>query len=300
MLPQILQAPEYGTPVAALSIDGLGICCFNPYRQWEVAFLRYGHEFLVTVRKINQSGRILDQSPATRVNDLSLVEILVDDGSEAHFDDFPKGFFKAAPGFSRSDDESYDFRWAIDVAGSEVRHGSFLGFVESSQRASVTIVTVPNALFYTKRVTQESVIFAPTPSPAENGLVLGRTNEVIGAAIYASSAAEGGQILIRYAESGHAVLANFPMPYEEGIIYDISLTNMDQRGTKLDGSRALSGAYTHGDFDRFYDVINVSGPKQQIFAPPKSILRTDDGDCHTVGGGFTGDDLPSLMPLIEP
>src|SRR5436190_13809363 len=106
MLPRILQPPQYGTPVADLIIDGLALCCFNrDQKKWEIAFLRDGHAFEVMVKKLDRSGKITDQGGPRLVKNSRLIEILVSNGSAAHFGDFPRGFFKTSPPFSRSDDE---------------------------------------------------------------------------------------------------------------------------------------------------------------------------------------------------
>ena len=323
MLPQVLKTADFGTAVAALTIDGLGVCCFNPdSAEWEIAFPRMaGHRFIVKVKQVDQLGRIVRESEPTDVLDIRQIQIQVDNGSQAHLDRFPEGFYKAKPEFSRrEDDESYDYRWVIDIAGYEVPHGPCQG-LKTGQK--VTIVTIPSALFYTKRVTTEAVVLAgATTNPEKDGMALGRMNEQIGAAIYTvkangNGAGNGnGALEIKDKATGDAILTDFPMPLQPGLMYEVFLVNMDEEGVQDLGPapegdpealgvvpppaalETFSEFYVPGDFHRLYDVIKVTGTPHQIFAPPKSLLRARDGDCHAVGLGHDGGNIHTLMGLI--
>ena len=301
MLPQILQPSEYGTPVAAFSIDGLGICHFNRNsKAWEIAFLRDGHQLAVKVKEVDRDGKIIrDVTPnPIPINATSKhIRFFVNNASVAHFADFPQGQFRAAPAFSRSGDESFDFRWVVDFVGREVPNGDFRRFENSG--VGLTIATIEKALFYTKRVTSDSVIVAPNAStdPEHDGRLLGRTNEVVGAAVYA---AQPGTIHLEYAATASTPASEIlTLPYVAGHLYEISLTNVDEN--KYEPVRALVGNYVKGDFQNFYKIIGVTGPNTYaIFAPPRSSLRSVDGDCHLggLGGDCGGGD--SLLPLIGP
>ena len=306
MLPHVLQPRNYGAPVAALTIDGLVISSFNQEsRNWESAFLRGAHNFLIHVKEVDLlTGEIVRESAPTPVRETDLIKFVVNGGSERHFQDFSQGYFKTKPEFIRlQEDDSYDYRWVVDVT-SEIPHGEFVDLKRPADDR-VTIVTVPNALFYTKRVTQDSVVFTlegsdPTVASDPNRFVLGRTNELIGAVLYAE--APGG-IEINYVDTGEPVV-DFPMPYDAGFFYDISMMNMDLGGENGEGEHAGAGAYVEGDFNQVYKLFDFSTEhKFQIFAPipPDSLEdnRTLDGDCHGTGSGGGGGLAPhSLLGLI--
>ncbi len=53
MLPKILRPARYNTPIAALTLDGLGITSFQRSAQeWQVAFIRKGHKLRIDVTKV--------------------------------------------------------------------------------------------------------------------------------------------------------------------------------------------------------------------------------------------------------
>lgn len=303
MLPQILQPPQYGTAVAALSIDGLGICCFNRRDKiWEIAFLREEkHQLMLGIKEVDRAGKIIkDVGTFGPLGPSKLIQFSVDNFSDVHLNDFPQGFFRAAPGFSRDGDENYDFRWIVDFVE---KNG---GFKKLKKPAFVvTIVRIPNALFYTKRVTTDSVLIAPDDStdPEKDGTVLGRTNEVVGAALYAKPISTGQKFIhIQHAQDTTTTPEPLvdPLPQVPGHLYEISLTNLDT--TKARADRAFVGKnYVKGDFQKFYEIMDcVNSTKLAIFAPPRGGIRSVDGDCHVggAGGGGTGPD--SLMDLITP
>ncbi|HVG33314.1 MAG TPA: hypothetical protein VM911_09545 [Pyrinomonadaceae bacterium] len=303
MLPPVLRPAKYNTPVAAFTIDGLGACWFNRHttpREWEIAFLRdEGHIFTIGVTEMDQQGRIVQTFPDTSVDLSKHLRFTVANSSDAHLsrNEFPDGFFKAAPDFSRTGDDSYDFRWVIDFLGKEVPHGPLVKLLKKLERPGgldVTIVSIPNALFYTKSVTEGSVILAEQPKPSQDGFVLGRTNQTVGAGIYATTPGDIGLVN----ENGDRVLP-FPLPYVKGHSYEISLLNMD-KVNKLDAKwRTEEDDYVLGDLHRYYDIMEVRGPKYQLFAP--RVPRAIDGDCHVVGMGHNSESIPNfdLMTLIQ-
>jgi hypothetical protein len=233
-------------------------------------------------------GRIVEESDATLLQNQKLIEFEISHGSDEHYEKFQDGFYKARSDFSRHGPDSYDFRWVIDILGHEVPHGVFKAF---NHAAPVTMVVVPHSLFYTKRVTADSLILAPCgKKPEEDGFVLGRTNEAIGAAIY-SSKPEGG---IKIKGDKTSVLKHVDMSFDRRYTHEIMLVNMDEE--KINGSRReVSKIYGPGDFNRYYDVLEVTGTKQQIFSPRRDRFRNEDGDCAP---GFVSN-IDSLMPLTS-
>ncbi len=300
MIPQCLQPPEYRTPVAALTIDGLGLCCFGKNyspKKWQVAFLRdSGHELEIKIRQVNRQGRVIKYFDRVVVpRNKHLIRFYVAGGSDAHYDDFGHGYYKTQTTFSRDGDNSYDFRWALDFVSTEVPHGNFVKLIKKSDhpgRVDVTIVSIPNALFYTKSVTDDSVVVAADPNGPSQGTVLGRTNAEVGAVIYSATP---GEIQLKY-DDGTPVLTH-PLPYVPDHLYEISLTNMDSAKLGTYKERILPDNYVTGDFHYYYEVIEMSGPKHKLFAPRRPVYhRAIDGDCH-IGRVSLAD---GLMDLITP
>lgn len=304
MLPESLQAGTFGTPVAALNIDGLLICCFNHgsgYKGWEVAFVRDGgHSLNLKVRIIDLRGKVLAERVQPLPCGLDFAELKVDNGSDSHYSHFPDGFFNRPSSFSRRGDDSYYLRWAIDFVGSEIPHGRFLNLVrKADQPAPVTIVRIPNSLFYTERVTHDSVIMTPQGSDENDAraFALGRSNEEIGGAVYSTRPGKIGLV----DKAGNLVLGtdHNPIlndPHTQGQIYEISLMNMDVHKTSGKRLKTLSGAYVHGDFHYYYNYIKVSGDHYDLLAPSRVGPRAKDGDCH---GVMVSSAVDTLIPLIE-
>jgi hypothetical protein len=305
MLPQVLQKDEYGTPVAALSLDGLLVTCFNrDSKNWEIALIRGGHELELVARSVNlKTGEIVAQSAFGPIReDAKLIQFKVTRGSENHLKEFERGyfFFKDKPRFDRTkEDDSIDYRWVVD-AMTDIPHGNFVE-VKKPKDEVITLVTVPNALFYTKRVTQDTVFFAPDGSDPANDpakFIFGRMNELIGAALYAS---DPHDIEITYADTGEPVFPDFPMPFKDGFFYDISLMNRDPQGGGATHA-SVGAAYSEGDFLEMYELFKFDTDKKfQVFAPlaVDDNANSDEVDCHGTDVGSKGGTAPnSLMSLI--
>src|SRR5437763_17170812 len=117
MLPHVLQPGDYGTPVAALTIDGLALSSFNEEQsKWEIVFLRgVRHNFLMLAKKVNLlTGEIVDESAPVSVLQKKLVEFVVNGGSNRHLGNFAQVYFKTKPEFiGLQVDDSYDYRWMV-------------------------------------------------------------------------------------------------------------------------------------------------------------------------------------------
>ncbi|HEV2915915.1 MAG TPA: hypothetical protein VGX92_21720 [Pyrinomonadaceae bacterium] len=312
MLTEVLRPARYNTPVAALTLDGLGICHFNPdSKEWQVAFLRKGHRLAIGVKQVSLEGRIIRSfTPIEVDSSVERLRLTVDNPSEVHLgaDEFPDGFFKAQPNFTIEDrktkDDSYDYRWVVDLI-NEVPH-QFNRLLRKSERPredQVTILSIPNALFYTQRVTADSVLLAPEPKGPDDpeSFVFGRTNELIGAALYSTQQSAGVTLVNEATNEPPPGLPE--MPAGAGRLHEISIFNLDGRaGGKLGPRpRDLIGNYVPGDLDLYYTVIDAA-PRHQLFAPPRSGPRAIDGDCHLGGSGHSSSgSLPNfdLMTLIQ-
>jgi hypothetical protein len=300
MIPQpVLSAiPSSLYPVAYLTIDGLGVCSFNRELVWEVAFIRPGHDFRVEVSQEEitgpGTGRVISNGTHYVPEERERLELVVENGSQAHYDIYPKGAFTLDGAFSRESANSNDFRWVIDFVGREleVRHGRFVRLKRKNElgRVPVTVATIPNSLFYTDSVSRDAVILAPddgTDPNAGGGTVLGRTSEQIGAVILANPP---GTLRLIGADG------DIELPYSRGHVYQISLTNMDDRKLRERQAGVQNITYVRGDFSHYYDIIEVNGQHYELWAPVRSNeART--GDCHAVTAGDPP--VTRLMPLIE-
>lgn len=284
---------DYGILVAKVTIDGLGICCFNTAnKRWEVAFMQGEHEASVQVKKLGADGsETTVLAPTTFKKEI--LDVSMANGSEAHYHSYPDGYF-FTESFSRK--EAHDFRWVIDFVGGEIPHGQFLSLKKPN--SPVTIVRIPNALFFTQQLTPYPVKLVPIGSPSKEGFELGCVNEAIGAEIFAYA---GGAITLleKENEEDRGTSLGGPFEYETGQIYLIELTNMDTdkaaRQSKL--MRQLNEpALVPGDLHNYYEMIKVSGRGYEIWTAPNEpsfFIRT--ADCHSVRATVN-----TLMPLIEP
>lgn len=317
MLPLVLRPARFNTPVAELIIDGLALCCFSGGTgEWQVAFVRPAHRLKIEVRLKTLSDVVVQTlTPFEVPMNLKDVRFTVGNPSNAHFRAFPEGFYKATPDFppeermTRGND--YDYRWVIDF-DSEVPHGRVRRVFKESERPGmlpVTIVRIPNALFYTADVSRHSVVLAPIPKAPANpeSFPFGRTNKEVGAGVYATRTADG-QIGLVDRHGRDVPGAPFPLPYVADHLYEISILNMDvQSKIAADPKRLVGGDYVLGDLHFYYDLMEVDGPKHYLYArrEPRAIdgdchPLTLDGDCHPVGAGHNGGSVTGLDRLLEP
>jgi hypothetical protein len=316
MLPQVLQPARFNTPVAALTLDGLGICHFNRNanpKEWQVAFLRSGHRLAIGIKQLDPEGRIIDTIlPPTPIDPLvKHLRWVVSNPSDVHLgaSEFPDGFFRDQSNFPGADerkmrDDSYDYRWVLDLI-NEVPH-QFNGLLGEGRRLPedrVTIISIPLALFYTRRVTMDSDILARHDQTPQQGAVLGRTNELVGAALYSTQ--PGASIQLIDVATGQP-LQNFPsLPAAAGRLYEISIFNPDgvPKGELDDRPRDVIQSYVRGDLHLYYSVMSVPEvTRHQLFAPSRSGARAIDGDCHLGGAGHNGVSPAGfdLTTLIQP
>jgi hypothetical protein len=320
MLPQVLQPARFNTPVAEFYLDGLGICHFNQNanpKEWQIAFLRKGHQLVIGIKRLDAQGRVEDTilapTPIDTPKNLKHLRWVVSDRSDVHLGagEFPDGFFRDQSNFPSANerhtrDDSHDYRWVLDLV-NEVPH-QFNGLLGEGRRQPedrVTIISIPLALFYTRRVTQDNIILARHDQTAQQGFVLGRMNELIGAAVYSTQ--PGATIQLVDVATGEA-LQDFPsLPAVPGRRYEISIFNLDDRarGKLDDRARDVNQNYVHGDLDLYYGVMDVPlATRHQLFAPPRTGAgaRAIDGDCHLGGAGQNGGSPAGfdLTTLIQP
>lgn len=322
MLPQNFLPADAGTAFARFIIDGLGICCFNDTdpnnKFWEVAFLRRTDHFL----KINVGGNEYNIS-----SEVKTIDIVVDNGSNAHYTQFDKGYLKVGEDFHRTCAHPCDFRWVVNFVGEEVPHGSFKELKTRDANGDpvrVTLVRIPHSLFYTDTVTDNFVILSPQKlNGSSHGMILGATNETIGAWILAENP-RGLKIVVGDGSGGGACdpasgeLNNcvIDLPYEAGQILDVNLTNMDEPKRivlkdEADAAKTFPRAaspmperlkvknYLEGDFHLYYDVIGTNGEELTLWAAARESKEGAHklGDCNLVR--IEDDEVKSLARLIE-
>ncbi|HZH30031.1 MAG TPA: hypothetical protein VEY11_04655 [Pyrinomonadaceae bacterium] len=322
MLPQNFLPANAGTAFARFIIDGLGICCFNDAdpnnKFWEVAFLRRSDHFL----KIKVGGDEYNIS-----SEVKTIDIVVDNGSNTHYAQFSKGYFEGGADFHRTCAHPYDFRWVVNFLDKkEVPHGNFKELKTrgmNSDRVGVTLVRIPHSLFYTDTVTDNFVILSPQKlNGSTHGMILGATNETIGALILAENP-RGLKIVVGDGSGGRACDPNskennncvIDLPYEAGQILDVNLTNMDEEkriilkdeaGVAETSPTAASSIpdrlkvknYLEGDFHRYYEVIETDGEKLTLWAAGRDSKDLNKlGDCNLVR--VEDDEVKSLASLIE-
>jgi hypothetical protein len=292
--------------VADINLDGLAICCFNPTEKvWEIAVPRYeDHDFTIYIQEKNLEGP-LGIPCQFRIDGARRIEFTVENGSNSQYAQYPQGYVTIAKEFDRNAAPSFDFRWTVDCAGAEVEHGEFRGLKrrrDHPQRVDVTLIRVPHSLFYTKEVTAAPVVMAPINSrDACEGGLFGRTNSKVGGAVLGSGIPK---LTIVNPENPNSEIS---LDYKLGHWYEIEITNMDKDKSGDEGEEALLAPaakkpkikdYKKGDFHRYYDVLDVAGEKQSLWAPAKGNDKGGLGrlsDCHSVW--VSG--VETLSPLLD-
>lgn len=219
---------------ANLIFDGLGICCFNSQKIWEIGFLRddnHDHDLILDIDGYpNMPRPIVDEHGV--VIRISAV------GATSQHTDYPKGYYGSGSIADRkkrptSLEQAEDFGWVIDLEKpGDIDHGT--GSL-TKPVYPVTRAFIENAVFYTQS--------RPTKRlhrllEYEDGIGLsdqefearmfGRTNDLIGADI---TCAAGGWINIEIRRAHGASTTIGPLRHRHGNPWQISLTNM--RGTPV-------------------------------------------------------------------
>ena len=296
------------TLVADLVIDGLGICCFdnrdpaNPH--WEVAYLRDAkHDFELSVSEMTLSGEEVLSYPDQIVGDFRTLSVIVQGGSNDHYTKYPKGYYQRPTLFERDvNGDRQDFRWVIDFIGNppEVEHGDFVGLKQ--HQVPVTLLEVPHSLFYTKALTASPAVFSTRTytDPCETE-VLGNTNALVGATVLTNGPS-------RVKIEGHDRHGNTTvikdLEYKANQYYQIGFKNMDRLKNDAHDNKGVRAAgpnkgklkeYNKGDFERFYEVIEVRGPEKSLWGR-KRMEHGRLGDCHVVMVNST---IRTLEPLLD-
>lgn len=247
---------NHNEAIARVTVDGLAICCFNSgAKKWDLAFLRLPqptcHMLVLNV----EGEQPIQLGETTRLVSFETVNGRFPDG-------FPRGFFDNGPIINRRLPPSpgaatENFRWVIDLEdNNDVPHG-FAGLKQPPLRIGLTRAFIQNAVFYTLNVSPQNLILVhdnvnpnpPMPDPPR----LGRTNDEISADMFCNP---GGEVIIKI--DGRE---KFRKPHRSGNPWKICLTNLC----------ILPPPDTHfrkGDFQNFYEVIEISGNRHALWGEP--------------------------------
>jgi hypothetical protein len=283
--------PVPGFPVAQLTIDGLAICCFNDgstdggTKLWEVAYPRgLKHNLTITVEELDDEGETI---PGT------FIPYLVDDrverftisltgGSEAHYDVYPRGG-PAVPEFVRTaaNNDPHDLGWMIDITGDEPGHDFRRLLPKSESNVNVTLAQLRYSFFYTRKPGDQPVRFSPVGDNDPLSMAsreLGRANEEIDGLLLAT---EPGEITFEFEPPRSFSIHPLPYDLNRPRRYKITIINEDDAHIS-----EPKGGFIKGDFNLFYDVTDVRGEKQDLWARPRptTLTGTSDGDCNPVSG----------------
>ena len=251
----------HNSATAKVTIDGLGICCFNHRRQfWEVGYLRHdqheqeSHALVLTIDNnpvpLEPSGRDL----VIRIETINGI---------SPYRDFPDGFYGREriadrtknPG-QMTEDEKENFRWAIDLEDplDEMKQGT--GNLFKPTRFGVTRAFISDAVFYTSLLAPQDLF---NLSMAEDGStmneqelqarIFGKTNNLTAGDI---TCARDGAINV-IIDDGHGHSQVIRLDHRPGDPHQITLTNMRPGGVSFGG---------HHDHDQQApEVENVKGPE---------------------------------------
>jgi hypothetical protein len=266
------KALDHSDAAANISIDGLAACCFNrKSKLWQIAVLHLEkHEF-----KLSINGELQDietgGSYPNRIN-ISATDPIVPD-----YRQYPDGFWFSGGGFHRDPnrDNLEDFRWVLDFQNPDFQHGSV-----STKRPSMTIISIHDTVFYTRKVTPSSYLLAPHSKSfaAHDCKPVGLTNDEVGADI---CCAEAGEVSIQIDRKRPIILTKEKAPNS------VVFTNLEKAmkpGDQLPSDRVFAdGMYEKGDFFLYYDLFKKTGTGfWDIFGPPGSINRNGKIDCDTI------------------
>ena len=293
-----------GAPVARLTMDGLGICCFNDgssnggTKLWEVAYpRRIRHNLVITVAELDSQGEPIAGLVVPYFVDecVKSFTIGLTGGSEAHYGVYPQGG-PADPGFVRTaaNNNPHDLGWMIDVTGAEPQHDFNRLVPKSESGVDVTLAQFRHSFFYTRKPGDHPVRLSPVRDNDPHSLgsrELGRTNEEIDGLLLASTP---GEITFDF-EPARCFSIN-PLPYDptQPCRYLITVINEDAQFSQP------KGGFVRGDFHLYYDFIEVNGEKQDLWARPRPTTpgSPSDGDCN-LGRAGSGGGQRTLRTLLS-
>ncbi|HSE19859.1 MAG TPA: hypothetical protein VLB46_22550 [Pyrinomonadaceae bacterium] len=311
----------HNSATAKVTIDGLGICCFNHRRQfWEVGYLRHDQHNHVLALEIDGNPVPLESSGRDAVIRIETLNGI------SPYRDFPDGFYgreriadRTKNPAQMSDDEKENFRWAIDLEDpwDEMKQGRGNLFKPAS--FAVTRAFISDAVFYTSLLAPTDLFNLPM---AENGStmseqelqarIFGKTNNLTAGDI---TCARDGAINV-IIEDGHGHSQVIRLDHRPGDPHQINLTNMRPGGLSFGGHDDHDHDHDHdhdqeapqvenvkgpehprpekGDYQLYYTAFNLADNRKQraLWGFPEEI-QSGRTDCNLVWVSTT-DDLDAL------
>jgi hypothetical protein len=289
---------------ANLFFDGLGICCFNRQKVWEIGFLRddhHDHELILDIDGHPDMPIRIEDEPDV------VIRIKTVGGISPHTQ-FPKGYFGSGTVTDRKKrpatlDDAENFGWVIDLENPrDIDHGT--GRLTKPAGFPVTRTFIENAVFYTeslpvKRMHRlfDSENGYDLPDQEFDARMFGRANDLIGADI---KCAVDGTINI-VIERTHAQPRTFPLPHRPSNPWQISLTNMRSTPIRIqkqgDAVRQRSHGRRKGDFQLYYRAFKLDDErrKRALWGFADAIdFKSGRTDCNMVFAG-TSPNLDGLF-----
>jgi hypothetical protein len=307
----------HNSATAIVTIDGLGICCFNHRRQfWEVGYLRHAQHNHVLALSIDGNPVDLERPGRDLVIRIETINGI------SPYRDFPDGFFGRERVADRkkdptqlSDDEKENFRWAIDLEDpwDEMKQGKGNLFKPSGFR--VTRAFISDAVFYTGLLAPSDLF---NLSISEDGSTMseteleankfGKTNNLTAADI--TCARDGAVNVILDDGHGHSEIVA-TLPHRSGNPHRIELTNMRPGLLSFGGHEDHDHDHQHpqreamkepehpkvekGDYQLYYTAFNLADHRKQrvLWGFPEEV-ESGRTDCNLVWVSST-DDLDGVF-----
>lgn len=255
---------------ANLSVEGLAMTHFDAARRiWEINFLRNTDHTLTLVVSGNGVFREIPIDRTVQSISVSAVRGIMPD-----FEQFPNGYWFSNQFFLRRIDQGHpeDFRWVPDLANrfefllhAQVRPRDA---ISSSTIDSVTELTIPNVIFYTRQRTWYPLTQAI--GPLVDPFALGKTNTMIGADIFCE---DGGAVVIEIGGE------RWELPHVPGSPYQIEFENSDSKRFPVPPDQLIQGEFIKGDFALYYEFLDVAGAHYDMLCPAE-VYRSSDCDCN--------------------
>ncbi|HXG93206.1 MAG TPA: hypothetical protein VNN73_12700 [Blastocatellia bacterium] len=269
---------DHSKATATISFEGLTIFCINDNHQCEAAFLScQNHDLKLTIRVVLPNGVKLPIQHALSFDNELSIEVVNPGRKGIRF--YKNGKFDRR----KSRGEAEDFRWVLDIEGSEF-HDSPLAKAaapSSPVAAKLTPKTViTDGVLYAFRLPDEKLAreqIHPTPSAP---VFLGKAADVIGLDVFCKDGGNSGVIL----GNKDVPESQLKLPKVDGIRYEIEFKNDCEIQAAPVGS---------SDFSVYYDVLkDAKGIKFDL----RDVVAA--GDPRATGDPF--DDFPLFAPNERP
>lgn len=244
-------ALQHDQAIARVTVDGLGVCCFNSAeKKWDIAFLRDVEP------DCHQLVLQIEEGPTLLINENE--RLISFETVKGHFPaEFASGYFDNGPINDRrrrpsAGPETENFRWVIDLE-RDVAH-DFVG-LKRNPPTRLTRAFIHDAVCYTLNVSHDNLVLVHNdqdPTGMPNPPVFGRTNDEISADMFCDA---DGEVFITIDRE-----EIWRKPLRPGNPWKICLTNL------CVNLHYPSGLHK-GDFQNFYKVIDIRGVPHALWGP---------------------------------